>query len=65
MVLDKLPVWRHGVVLTWPFFPLSALSSLLSHPAAGWPLVKSAAVCSVIKIIQVLLGLPPEGGRGA
>lgn len=65
MVLDMLPVWRHEAVLTWPFFPLSPLSSPLSRPAAGGQLVKSAAVCSVIKIIQVLLGLPREGGMGA
>lgn len=64
MVLDMLPFWRHRAVLTWPFFPFSSLSSLLSHPGAGGELVKSAAVLWVIKIIQVLLGLPWEGSIG-
>lgn len=48
---------------------LSFFSSLLSflsppQPAAGGQLVKSAAVCGVIKIIQVLLGSPGFGGVG-
>lgn len=30
MVLDMLPFWRHRVVLTWPVFPFSSLSSPLS-----------------------------------
>lgn len=59
------PFRRGPVFWTGLSFPLSSLSSSRSRPAAGGRLVKSAAVCSVIKIIQVLLGLPQEGSMGA
>lgn len=52
---------RSGFDLAFLSFFLSFLPSL-SHPGAGGELVKSAAIRCVIKIIQVLLGLPWEGG---
>lgn len=60
-LLDTLPFRRHSV-----FFFLFLLSFLSPpQPAAGGQLVKSAAVCGVIKIIQVLLRSPGlEGGAG-
>lgn len=56
-----------ALLQTWSGFDLAFLSvflPLLSHPGAGGELVKSAAIRCVIKIIQVLLGLPWEGGMG-
>lgn len=54
---DTLPFWRH-VVLTF-------LSPFLSFAvSAEGQLVKSAIVCGVIKIIQVLLGLLWEWDMG-
>lgn len=64
MVLDMLPFWRRGAVLTLPFFPFFFLSFPLPRPGARGELVKSAAIHCVRIIIQVLLGLPWEGDGG-
>lgn len=61
MLLDMLPFLRHSG------FDLAFLSPpplSLSHAGARGELVKSAAIRCVIKIIQVLLGLPWDGGGG-
>lgn len=56
---------RSGFDLAFLSFFLSFLLPLsLTHPGAGGELVKSAAIHCIIKIIQVLLGLPWEGGMG-